>query len=131
MKKFFYSLLVLIIIVIIFLYTKFIEKDPPVISVSLREIEVNDDSVKLSWHVKNLSDYEITFDENNIMLVYIKNKQLTYDIPKTALSPNEEFIKEFVVKDSNPGYSTPIKATAKSNNGTTLSMKITVQHQCY
>lgn len=128
MKKVFYSLLVLIIIVVIFLYTKFIEKEPPVISVGLRKIEVNDNSVKLSWHVKNLSEYEITFDENNIMLVNIKNKQLTYDIPKTALSPNEEFIKEFVVKDLNSGCSTPIKATAKSNNGTTLSMIITVQH---
>lgn len=127
MKKLFPFLLVLLMLVVSFLYTKLIEKDPPVISVGLRKIEVNDDSVKLSWHVKNLSDYEITFDENNIMLVNIKNKQLTYDIPKTTLSPNEKFIKEFVVKDLNTGHSTPIKATAKSNNGTILSMQITVR----
>lgn len=126
MKKKLCFLPILFVIIIIFLYIKSIEQDPPVLSVSLREIEVNEDSATLSWHVKNLSDDEITFDKNNIMLLSIGNKQLTYDIPVTKLSPNEEFIKEFVVKDLDMSNSTQIEATAKSNHGTIASMLISV-----
>jgi len=99
---------------------------PPIMSVSIKEVNIVEKDVSIIWSVKNKSEDKITFDKNQVAQIEWNGKQVLYPIESISIAPDEERIFILELTGIKIDQINTVKITASSNEGTCGTIKKTV-----
>lgn len=126
------KIIVIIITIIVLIFigneyrNKYINKhnyDNPMVSVGIKSKNISSNDVIIYWTVKNKSNIDITFKENNIQLCRLDTSNYQLETTKEIiLNPNDTYEYQFTLKNLSTGYHS-ISMTAKCEEGTTAKSK--------
>mgnify|MGYP002409306440 CR=1 FL=1 len=94
----------------------------PDVSVSIDAEMISENDTTIYWKVRNKSNEDLTFKDNNIRLCMLDSKNYPLEnISDVILKPEELYEYQFTIKNIAKGHHT-IKLTAKCEEGTQASM---------
>ena len=99
---------------------------PPTMSVGIKELNIQDGDVSITWLVQNKSEQILTFDENQVAQIEWNGSQVFYPTEGVRMAPDEERIYTLSLTGVNIEPMNTVEITASSKEGTRGTIRKTV-----